>query len=228
MIDEIDHRLKEWITKVIDNDYEVSFEHPGTEDNKPIVSVYLYSMENSIPKSALRALPLEITLSYVLTVQSKDQLQAHQNLGNLLFAAKARSDLEVDFSALPANFWQAAGSPPLPYFILRLPLVMIRKTEPVPRIKVPPSVNISTLNSINGFILGPSNYPIPGAKITLTSTKTVSYTDNKGAFTITVDAKNLQELDCKIDAKGQQFSKIISVAKSQTAPITIHLDTLEV
>lgn len=88
MIDEIDHRLKEWIATVIDNKYDVTFEHPGIKDNKPTVSVYLYQLENSVPKSVTREIPLEITLSYLLTIQSENQLDSHKNLASLLLQQK--------------------------------------------------------------------------------------------------------------------------------------------
>lgn len=228
MIDEIDLRLKEWIATVIDNKYEVSFEHPGRTDNKPTVSVYLYSMENSMPRSVGREIPLEISLCYLLTVQSENLQESHQKLGNLLFAAKSRSDFEVDFPCLPAAFWQAFGTPPLPHFSLRLPMIMVREIEQTPRIKTPPRIDLGSITNIKGFILGPSNHPIPGAKITLTDTKTFAYTNNSGLFSIAADTKSAHELNCKIDAKGKQFSISVPMQKTQNAPITIHLDTLEV
>ena len=228
MINQIDCRLKEWIITVIDSKYDVSFEHPGKMGNNPMVSVYLYRMENSMPRSVAREIPLTITLSYLLTVQSENPLEAHQNLGNLLFAAKSRSDFEVDFPSLPADFWQALGTPPLPHFSLRLPMIMPRKTQQLPKIKAPPRIEISSLTNIEGSVLGPADQPIPGAKITLTHSKTVTYTDNRGSFSIATDAKNLQEFNCKIDAKGKQFSISVPMKKNQSEPITIHLDTLEV
>lgn len=228
MIDEIDHRLKEWIAAVIDSKYDVTFEHPGVKDNKPTVSVYLYQMENSVPRSVTREIPLEITLSYLLTVQSESQLDSHKNLASLLFAAKSRSDLEVGFPSLTADFWQAFGIAPLPHFTLRLPLVMARNIEQVPTIKAPPRIDINSITNIKGFIFGSSNQPVANAKVTLSSTKTIAYTDNKGLFSIAANSKMLHEFNCKIDTKGKQFSVSVPMQKTQNAPITIHLDTLEV
>ncbi len=228
MIAEIDHDLEEWIATVIDSKYKITFEHPGIRDNKPTVSVYLYQMENSIPRSVAREIPLEITLSYLLTVQSESQLDSHKNLGNLLFAAKSRSDLEIGFPSLAADFWQALGIAPLPHFTLRLPLVMARNVGQVPTIKAPPRIDIDSITNIKGFVLGPSNQPIANAKVTLANIKTVAYTDNKGLFSIAADSKALHEFNCKIDAKGKQFSISVPMQKTQNAPITIHLDTLEV
>lgn len=228
MIDEIDHRLKEWIATVIDSKYDVSFEYPASGSNKPTVSVYLYQMENAVPRSAARDIPLEITLSYLLTVQSEDQPEAHRTLGNLLFAAKSRSDLEVGFPALSADFWRALGIVPLPHFCLRLPLAMARVIEQTPRIKAPPSINVGSLTQLKGLILGPGNQPVAGAKITLAHSNTFTYADNSGSFSIAADSKSQRQLDCRIDAKGKQFSISVPIQKTQIPSVTIHLDTLEV
>ena len=228
MIDEIDHSLKEWIAAVIGESFDVSFEHPGKSNNKPTVSVYLFSMENAAPSTSARDIPLQITLSYLITVHADNQLELHKNLGNLLLAAKSRSDLEVGFPALSADFWQAFGTVPLPHFSLRLPLIMARNFEQAPIIKTPPRIEVGTISNIKGFISGPSKQPLAGAKITLTNTKAVAYTDNKGLFSIAADAKSMQEFNCKIDFKGKQFSVSMPMQRTQNAPITIHLDNLEV
>lgn len=228
MIDEIDLRLKEWIATVIDSNFQISFEHPGKLDNKPTVSVYLYSLDNSMPTSVAREIPLQITLSYLLTVKSENQMESHQTLGKLLFAAKEQADFEVEFPALPTGYWQSFGTVPLPYFTIRLLLVKARNAEQVPRIIEPPRVDIGTLSNIEGIILGPNNIPISAAKITLEHTKTVSYTDNNGCFSIATNSASLKIFNCKIDAKGKQFSISVPVQKKQHKPITIHLDNIGV
>lgn len=105
---------------------------------------------------------------------------------------------------------------------------MARNVGQTPTIKAPPRIDISSITNIKGFVFGPSNQPIANAKVTLTSTKTVAYTDNKGLFSIATDSKVLHEFNCKIDTKGKQFSVSVPMQKMQNAPITIHLDTLEV
>jgi len=226
MIDEIDHRLKEWVATVIDSKYEITFSPPSANESKPLVSVYLYDMENSVPGSGstAREIPIEVTLSYLLTVHSENQAESHKILGNLLFAAKSKTDFEVGFPSLPPHFWQALGIVPLPHFTLRLPLVFARDAAQAPTIKAPPSINIGSISNITGYVLGPRDHPIQGAKVTLTNTKTVACTDKKGLFSIAADSKSLHEFKCKIDAKGKQFSISIPMQKP---PIMIHLDNLE-
>ncbi|SES63798.1 Protein of unknown function [Nitrosomonas marina] len=227
MIDEIDRRLKEWITMVIDGQLAITFEHPGTERNQPTVSVYLYDMEYSTPNSTTREIPFQISLSYLLTVQSDDQVESHKYLGKILYAAKSQSDMEVGFPALPAQFWQAIGIAPLPHFSLQIPLMITRETEHIPTIKAQPHIGISSVTQITGVVVGPSDQPIPGAKIMLPHSKTVAYTNNKGLFSIAADANLQRAFNCKIDAKGKQFSISVpmqQILKTPHAPFTIHLD----
>lgn len=227
MIDEIDRRLKEWIAKVIDGKLAITFEHPRAELSQTTVSVYLYDMKYSTPNSTTREIPLQIALSYLLTVQSDDQIESHKYLGKILYAAKSRPDMEVGFPALPAQFWQAIGIAPLPHFSLQVPLMIMREAEHVPTIKVQPHFDISSIIQITGVVVGPDDQPIPGAKILLPHSRTVAYTNNKGLFSIAADANLQRTFNCKIDAKGKQFS--ISVPMQQILntphePFTIHLD----
>lgn len=227
MIDEIDRRLKEWITTVIDSQLAITFEHPGTKKDQSAISVYLYGMEYSTPNSTTREIPLQIALSYLLTVQSDDQVESHKYLGKILYAARSQSDMEVGFPALPAQFWQAMGIAPLPHFSLRVPLMMTREVEHCPVIKTQPHIGISTITHITGIVVGPLDQPIPGAKIILPHSKTVIYTDNKGEFSTTADANSQRTFNCKVDAKGKQFSISVpmqQILKTPRVPFTIHLD----
>lgn len=228
MIDEIDFRLKKWIATVIDSTFQVSFDHPGKIENKPTVSVYLFNLDNSMPASVAREIPFQVNLSYLLTVQSSNQMESHQTLGKLLFAAKDQSDFEVGFHSLPSGFWRAFGTVPLPYFIIRLQLIKQRKEEQVPRIIEPPRIDIGNLTSLDGIVLGPNNIPIAAAKITLDHSKTIFYTDKNGCFSIATDLTSRKSFNCKIDAKGKKFSISVPFEETQYKPITIHLDTIEV
>ncbi|SER47033.1 Protein of unknown function [Nitrosomonas sp. Nm51] len=227
MIDEIDRRLKEWIATVIDSRLAITFEHPGIERSQPTVSVYLYDMEYSTPNSKTREIPLQVSLSYLLTVQSDSQVESHQYLGKILYAAKSQSDMEVGFPALPAQFWQAIGTVPLPHFSLHVPLMITREAEHCPTIKSQPKIDVSPITHITGVVVGPSDQPIPDAKVMLPHSKTVAYTDNKGLFSIAADANSQRTFNCKIDAKGKQFSVTVpkeQLLKSPHTPFTIHLD----
>ncbi len=227
MIDEIDRRLKEWIATVINSQLAITFEHPGTQQNQSAVSVYLYGMESSTSNSTTREIPVQIALSYLLTVQSDDQVESHKYLGKILYAAKSQSDMEVGFPALPAQFWQAMGTAPLPHFSLHVPLVIPRETEHCPTIKARPHIGVSSIIQITGIVVGPLDQPIPDAKIILPHSKKVTYTDNKGLFSITADANSQRAFNCKIDAKGKQFSISVpmqQILKTPHVPFTIHLD----
>jgi len=228
MINELDIQLKEWILTIIKNDYQISFEHPGKIDNVPTISIYLYKLSNSLPTSPARETSFQITLSYLLTVQSDNQIDSHLTLGSLLLAAKEQSNFEVEFPPLPTDYWQSFGTPPLPYFIICLPLVKKIPNEKIPTIKQQPKVNLTSINNIRGIILGPNNHPISKAKVTMDHSKAFAYTDNSGSFSIATDLKSLNKFNCKIDAKGKKFSISIPMPKTLNAPIKIHLDNLEV
>ncbi|MER0204861.1 MAG: hypothetical protein DU480_13650 [Nitrosomonas sp.] len=224
MIDVIDQKLKEWITTIIDGKFDVSFDHPGIQKGGSRVSIYLFSMENSIQRpSGARDIPLQITLCYLLTVHSEDQIEAHQYLGNLLFAAKSHADFEVEFIALSSHLWQAFGTPPLPHFCVRVPISVPRTAENIPKVKLPPRVEMGLIMHVKGYILGPDNQPIPDAKVTLVNSKTVARTNVHGLFSISADART-KAVNFKIEAKGQQFEKTFPVENIRNTPLKIHLN----
>lgn len=228
MIDDIDQKLKEWIITVIDGKFEVSFDHPGIQKTGSVVSIYLFNMENSIQRSSnARNIPQQLTLSYLLTVHTEDPIEGHRYLGDILYAAKSHTDFEVEFLAVPSHFWQAFGTPPLPHFCIRVPVSMSREIENIPRIKMPPRVEIGSIIPIKGRILDPSSLPISDAKVTLINTKAVANTNAHGFFSILADERT-EALNFKIETKGRQFEKSFPVENIRNILITIHLNNLEV
>ena len=228
MIDEIDHRLKKWLATVIDDNYQISFEAPGRVKDQPVLSVYLYAIENAAPISTTREIPFQAILSYLVTIQSKNQIEAHKFLGKILLEAKSRSEFEVGFPALSADFWLAFDVMPLPHFSLRYPLTVARKSDTAPKIKSPPQVEIGSITQLTGIVVGPGSQPISRAKVMHSKSKTVTYTDQSGRFSISTKMNQLNDFKFQIDAKGQHFEIEVPLKESHNSSVTIHLDSLEV
>lgn len=229
MIDDIDQKLKEWVTTIIDGEFDVSFDHPGIKKTGSVVSIYLFNIENAIQRSSnARNIPMQLTLSYLLTVHTEDPIAGHRYLGDLLYAAKSHTDYEVEFQPVSSLFWQAFGTPPLPHFCIRVQVSMSRETVDVPRIKIPPRVEIGSMISIKGCILDSGNQlPIPNAKVTLLNTKTMANTNTHGYFSISAD-ESAEVYNFIIEFKGRRFEKSFPGENIRNTLMTIHLNNLEV
>lgn len=229
MIDKLDRQLKAWISETIKQDTDISFAPPSLSSDKTIVSAYLYKLDNSLANSTARNIPFQITLCYLITVQSNNPIESHKLLGELLLAANERSDINIDLSGFNADFWQSLNMPPQPHFVMKIPLTLTEQSNETPAIiKEPTIVDLGFIKNIKGLLLGPDKQPISGAKITSTSTNATVLTNNNGIFSITTGAKELKTFNCLIHTKGQQFSLSVPIKAEQNSPITIHLDTLEV
>lgn len=226
MINEIDFRLKNWAATIIGDQFDISFEHPRKIDNKSEVSIYLFALENAPTTSLAREIPMQMALSYLITVKADDQVMSHKLLGTLLLAAKSSSDFEIGFPAFSPEFWLAFGVVPMPYFIIKVPLIIPRQLIPEPTIKLQPTINVSPIARLTGLVLGPTKVPIHGATVIVGTSK--SLTDKNGLFVIAVDTKNQHEFNCKVEVKGRQFSISLPLPEEPNMPVIIHLDALEV
>lgn len=229
MIEEIDYALKNWIATILDDHYQISFKAPGESPTQPTLTIYLYGMENGSTLSSVRNISFQVTLLYLVTVQSSDPIEDHEVLGKLLFAAKSKSDLEVHCPMLPTDFWLALGAPPMPHFCIRHPLIVPRATKVTPKVKSQPQINLNSIATVEGFLYGPDRQPISGAKVISSKTRSVAFTDRSGKFIVSKKTSETNEFLCQVDAKGQSFQISVPLHEAKpNTPIIIQLDSLEV
>jgi hypothetical protein len=121
MIDEVDQRLKAWVSEVA-GDLPVSFAAPDRSQPKPGINLYLLDLGAAPPARSVRRVPLQFTVCYLITVTADTPERAHHALGELVFSALETPEFEVDLGAIPVELWMALGLPPQPAFRLRLPV----------------------------------------------------------------------------------------------------------
>jgi len=229
MIEAIDQRLSEWIGSVLAEDIEVSLLPPGHTGDRKIVGLYLKDILASAPTRGSRRPPLQVLLRYLVTAWSKSPQEAHQVLGQLLFAAMEHADYEVDLEPIPAQVWSAFGTFPMPAFMLCLPLRLERPQKPVQLIRSPIEVQQSPLVRVEGMVMGPEEIPLANARVELGSHNLVARTDAKGRFIFpTVPAQPALK-KVRILARGRELFKEVDYQKiNQEEPLIIHFDVLEV
>jgi hypothetical protein len=228
MIEEIDQRLSEWITGVLSEDIEVTLLPPGDMGDKKTVGLYLKDILPSTPNRGPRRPPLQVLLRYLIFSWAKSPRDAHQMLGKLLFAAMESPGYEVDLEPIPAEFWNAFGTIPMPAFMLRLPLTVERPEQRVHLIKSPIEVTKSNLASMGGIVLGPNEIPLTNARVELSTHNLVARTDIKGRFLFSsVPTQPAKKKVCVI-ARGRKLFQEFDFTKIKQKPWIIHFDILEV
>jgi hypothetical protein len=229
MIEEVDQRLSDWITSVYSEEIEVSLRPPGKKmGDKKMVGLYLKDILPSAPHRGARRPPLQVSLRYLITAWAKSPQEAHQMLGQLLFAAMEHPGYEVELAPIPAEVWNAFGIVPMPAFMLRLPLRVERPEKPVQFIRSPIEIKKSSLASMGGTVIGPDEIPLTNARVELSTHNLVARTDIKGRFIFpAVPTQPAQKKVC-ITARGRKLFKEVDFTKVKQEPWIIYFDVLEV
>jgi len=228
MIEKVDQRLSEWISSVLTEDVAVSLLPPTGTGDKNTVGLYLKDILPSAPTRGSRRPPLQVLLRYLVTCRAENQAEAHNMLGQLLFAAMEHPEYEVELEPVPAEVWTAFGTIPLPSFMLCLPLRLERPEEPVRLIRSPIEVNQSPLASMGGTILGPQQTPMTNARVELSTHNLVTRTDIKGRFIFPAVPIEPAVKKLRMIARGRELFKEVDFTKIKQQPLIIHFDVLEV
>lgn len=228
MIEKVDQRLSEWIGGVLTEDVEVSLLPPTAAGDKKLVGLYLKDILPSSPTHGTRRPPLQVLLRYLVTSWAKNPSDAHQMLGQLLFAAMEHSEFEVDLEPVPAEVWTAFGTIPMPSFMLRLPLRHERPEKPIRLIRSPIEVQHSPLACMDGTVMGPAETPLADARVELSTHNLVTRTDRKGRFIFPTVPTQPATKKVRIVARGRELIKEVDYTKINQEPLIIHFDVLEV
>ncbi len=181
MIDEVDQRLKAWVSEVV-GDMPVSFAAPDRSLGEHGVSLYLLDLGSAPPARSVRRVPLQFSVCYLITVSAETPERAHHLLGELVFAALEAPDFEVDLSTIPLELWTALGVPPQPALRLRVPVRRARAEPNVRRVRFPLVTRTVPNEVLLGRVVGPGDVPIPGALVELPMLKLSTRTDARGSF----------------------------------------------
>lgn len=177
---ELDERLKDWVGGVVPG-AELSLAPPSAKNTGQGVGLYLLEVRQSPPPSTTKRVPLQIALRYLVTTWSEEPEGAHQMVVELMFSAMENKDFEVELEPIPLTLWSLFGTPPLPSFILRMPL---RHERPQPQAKYVRELKVQTspIIGFHGVLLGPGDLPLSDCRVEMPALNLATGTDYKGRF----------------------------------------------
>lgn len=226
MIEQVDERLKEWASSVLP-DVEVSLGPPSAPPGRG-VNLYLFELLHHPPARAAARTPLQIFLRYLVTTWADDPEGEHTLLGNLVFAAMENSEFEVEFDSFPARVWTAFGLPPRPSVVLKVPLRRERPEPAAKLVRVPLVVRHSLMRPLYGFVLGPEDVPIAGARIELPALQLSTRTNSKGRFDFPAVPAEPKVTLLLVKAKGKVLSVNPAEIAAEGKPLLIRFQLMEV
>lgn len=226
MIDQVDGRLKEWVTKTLGRPVTVCFSSPASEPADCGVHLFLFELRDDPPARGSRRPPLQVSLRYLVTTWASAPEDAHRMLGELLFAAMADPELEVELEPLPAAFWSALGASPQPSFILRLPVRVERPEPDVQYVRHPLALWPVHTRSLQGIVLTPENVPLVGATVELPAVGLATHTDANGKFLFPTIPTEPPIQEVCVRAKGREVTVSLDASIGES-PLVIRFHAFD-
>lgn len=228
-IDAVDDELSHWVAETVSGS-AVSFGAAVAESKAPVVLLLLQRLGDTTGARAKagQPTPRRLELGYFVAVSARDPAQAHRTLGELLFSALERSergDWRVSFEIPATEFWTAHTLPPLPAFLLQVPLV---RERPAPRTKIAREIVVRTVPAVafEGLLLGPSDTPLPGVLVELGGLDQRTRTDGSGRFRFGAVPADLRGHPLRVHAKGRAFD-LVAERALPGVPCVIRLESMQ-
>jgi hypothetical protein len=180
VVDHPDDQLRDWVKATVGS-IDVSLSTPRAASSDRGVGLYLIDLDKKPPARGGTPPPLQLWLRYLVTTWAQTPEDAHELLFSLAFAAMDQPEFEVDLEQRPAAVWQALDLPPMPSFIIQVPLLRLRVTEPVRHVRQPLQIQSAGVVTLEGTILAGST-PVPSADVDLPALGAVTRTDARGRF----------------------------------------------
>ncbi len=187
------------------------------------VSLYLLELVGNPPARGVHRPPLAVWLRYLLTTWLDDMAKSHRLLGDLMFAAMAEKDFEVEPAPLPLVVWQAFGVAPRPSVLLKVALTKPRPEKQAPRVRGKMTVRFGAMRPLRGQIFGPGRVPIMAATVTLPSLQMTAHTDRNGRFQFPAVPAQLPVTEVHVNARGRGVSLPVP-AGAGDGPLLIELN----
>jgi hypothetical protein len=183
-------------------------------------------VQTAVPGTRGHPRTFELSLRYLVTVAGPDPEAAHQLFGNLIVAALARPDWQVEMRQLEPAFWAAFGVAPRPALILSCPLVVTRPHR-VKAVRHPAEIRLAPVVYLHGRVLTPDNVPIAHARVEVAGTQAVTFTDEDGHFQLAAlpPRDDDDSTSLRVTAKGVKV--LVADATRAAKPLEIRIEPKE-
>ena len=225
MTDSIEDKLREWASGVVDAD--VQFTPPAelaTEDDAPVVHLYLIETTPTLPPRDTTRNLLQIRQIYLVTISQATPTTAQTQIMELLFSAMQHPDFDALTDPLPLDWWQALEVRPRAAFRLEVYVQRERETQPAPPVLEPMVLHTGSVHDLYGQVLSPDDTPLAGVTVRCEALNRQTTTDHSGRFSMSGVAGSLT-----LNVRTGQHVTGVRVTKLTTPqnPLIIRVDPLQ-
>jgi carboxypeptidase family protein len=180
-LDDAAASLQRWASAVLPG-VSIALGPPAREASQDQVFLHLVQIEGHPPPRGPRRPPLQVDLHFLVSAAAPRPESELRMVGELLFAALARDDLEVELGPVTPAMWQSLGTAPRAGFILRLPFRREVPEPRAPRVRGPLVADVMAGVPLWGQVLGPGGVPLAGASVELPALELSTSADAHGRF----------------------------------------------
>jgi hypothetical protein len=227
MIEQIDHRLSEWVRGAVREGVEIRLDPPRRTTDGASVGLYLLDLVPTPPARGTKRPPLQFSARYLVTTRAAEPAEAHRLLGELLFAAMESTDFEVELDPLPLAAWSSFDVAPQPSFMLRVPVRRERPEMPVKLVRQPPVIRTVPVTTLHGVVQGPSGMPVAGARVEVPGLGVSTSTDFKGRFRFGNVPADDTAFEIKVSARGREMSVQVEGDAGRPEGLVIQMTAME-
>jgi hypothetical protein len=220
VIEEVEARVRAWLAEAVAG-ADIWLDPPRAGEQRKGVGLYLLELAEAPPPRGGSPAPLQVHLRYLVTAWAASPEAEHKLLGDLVFAALARADVEVAFRPVDAAVWRGFGIPPRAAFLLQVPLRLERKADRGPRVRELKTRFVGSTPLV-GVVLGPGDVPIAGAQVEVPDLGLSATTAWNGRFSFARVPLEGHGIRLRVSAKGE-VQDVEAAPRPSGGPFTIRM-----
>jgi len=169
-------------------------------------TVLLYPLDLQLPAAPMatgaRTRVAEVSVRLLVSVIGASAFDAAAATSALALEAAVDSEWRVEPGSPDLALWRALGQPPVPAFILVVPVRRILDHAPAPPVRHRLKVIPARMRAVTGRVVAPTGEPLPAARVALADGNATSTTDSRGRFRLEIAAVAGAPLRLRVSARG--------------------------
>lgn len=220
MIEQVDAQVRAWLAGIAEG-VEIWLDPPRANEQRKGIGLYLVGLGELPPPRGPTPAPLQVQLRYLVTAWAPSIEAEHKLLGDVVFAALARSDWQVAFGPLDREMWHGFGVPPRAAFVLLVPLRIERTIERARRVR---EIRTDFVRSgpFEGLVLGPGEIPVVGARVDFPGLGLSAATAGDGRFSFPRVPLDGRKAQLRVSARGE-VQEVVATPREGGEQFTVRM-----
>lgn len=169
-------------------------------------TVLIYPLDLELPTAPMatgaRTRVAELSVRLLVSVVGASAFEAAATTSSLALDAAIDSQWRVEPGPPDLALWRALEQPPVPAFVLVVPVRRIVDQAPAPPVRHRLKVVPARMRTVTGRVVAPTGEPLPAARVALADGNRASATDDRGRFRLEVATVAGQPLRLIVSARG--------------------------